>query len=101
IELHLSAFRRPGHSAVIGAGNAGVGIAPADEVERVVDVSAELRPKFFSERDRLSQGNRLGFLCPAAHPVQSWGGIAELISRGSDKSACRREVAINRRVEGA
>src|ERR1051326_9245036 len=38
VHLDLPAFGRSRNSAVIGAGEAAVGIAPADEVEWVVDV---------------------------------------------------------------
>src|SRR5215831_9769284 len=58
VKLHLSALRRRSHSAVIGAGDAGIGAAPTDEVERVVDVHAELRVDPFLDWKRLAQRNR-------------------------------------------
>src|SRR5438046_7721081 len=79
VKLHPSAFRRAGHSAVIGAGDAGVGIAPADEVERVVDIRPELSAEPFLDREHLANRNRFRFLRPSAHPIESRSGIAALI----------------------
>src|SRR5829696_7303591 len=62
VQLHFSTFGRPGDSSVVGAGERAVGIVPADEVERVVDVHAKLSAQTLLDGEGLAQGNGLRLL---------------------------------------
>src|ERR1043166_4958261 len=99
VHLDLPAFGRSRNSAVIGAGEAAVGIAPADEVVWVVDIHSELPVEPFFDRERLAQRERLGLLRESAHPVQSRSCVAKFIERRGHESAGRGEIARDSRVE--